>query len=269
MPWGTTYTPYEPETGLCMSKEEVEKDIEDLASKGIKVVRTYSTDCNTLEYVGDACEKYGIDMMVGVFVDGPGCTAGDSKIAEQITALKNWGKWEMVPLIVVGNEAVINGFCTPQQVAELIETCKHEFNGYTGPYTTAETVNIWQQEDAKTFLCPVVDVIGTNAHAFFNYETSASEAGTFVKSQLDLVSSICGNKEGIVLETGWPSQGTSLGSAVAGVTEQAIAIKSIVKECGDKAILFSLYDDKWKSGSTQCGVCEQHWGIKHILDLGL
>ena len=269
MPWGTTYTPYEPETGLCMSKEDVEKDIEDLASKGIKVVRTYSTDCNTLEYVGDACEKYGIDMMVGVFVDGPGCTAGDSKIAEQITALKNWGKWEMVPLIVVGNEAVINGFCTPQQIAELIETCKHEFSGYTGPYTTAETVNIWQQEDAKAFLCPVVDVIGTNAHAFFNYETSASEAGTFVKSQLDLVSSICGNKEGIVLETGWPSEGTSLGSAVAGSTEQAIAIKSIVKECGDKAILFSLYDDKWKSGSTQCGVCEQHWGIKQILDLGL
>ncbi|RYO74394.1 hypothetical protein DL764_010846 [Monosporascus ibericus] len=268
MPWGTTYTPYEPETGLCMSKEEVEKDIEDLASKGIKVVRTYSTDCNTLEYVGDACEKYGIDMMVGVFVDGPGCTAGDSKIAEQITALKNWGKWDMVPLIVVGNEAVINGFCTPQQVAELIETCKHEFNGYTGPYTTAETVNIWQQEDAKAFLCPVVDVIGTNAHAFFNYETSASEAGKFVKSQLDLVSSICG-KEGIVLETGWPSEGTTLGKAVPGFAEQAIAIKSIIKECGDKSILFSLYDDKWKSGSTQCGVCEQHWGIKYILDSGL
>ncbi len=257
VPWGTTYTPYYPTSGLCMSKEDVEKDIAALAAKGIKIVRTYSTDCNTLENVGSACEKHGIQMMVGVFIDGSGCSASDAKIAEQISALKNWAKWDMVPLINIGNEAIINGHCSAQQIATLIQTCRGEFSGYTGPYTTAETVNIWEAPETQSALCGVVDVIGTNAHAFFNYQTTAASAGQFVKSQLDLVSNLCPGKEGIVLETGWPSKGNSMGSAIAGVSEQAIAIASIIKECGDQSILFSLYDDQWKDPNTQCQ-CENN-----------
>lgn len=259
VPWGTTYTPYEPETGLCMSQKDVEEDIAALAAKGIKIVRTYSTDCNTLEYVGGACEKHGVQMMVGVFVDGSdGCSPNSPKISEQISSLKSWGKWDMVPLVNVGNEAIINGYCTAQQIATLIETCKSEFSGYTGLFTTAETVNIWQEPETQSALCGVVDILGTNAHAFFNYQTTADKAGEFVKSQLDIVSNLCSGKDGIVLETGWPSEGTSQGVAVAGIAEQAVAIDSIIKTCGEKAILFSLYDDMWKSGSTGCGNCEQH-----------
>lgn len=258
VPWGTTYTPYNPETGDCMTQEDVEKDIAALAAKDIKIVRTYSTDCSTLEFVGDACEKHGIQMMVGVFIDGSaGCSASSPKIAEQISALKNWGKWDMVQLVTVGNEAIINGYCTAAEIASLVETCKSEFSGYTGLYTTAETVNIWQEPETQSALCGVVDILGTNAHAFFNYQTTADKAGEFVKGQLDIVSNLCEGKEGIVLETGWPSRGTSLGLAVAGVAEQRTALDSIIKECGDKAVLFSLYDDKWKSANTECGVCEQ------------
>ncbi|KAK7755260.1 hypothetical protein SLS62_002765 [Diatrype stigma] len=258
VPWGTTYTPYNPDTGDCMTQEEVEKDIAGLAAKDIKIVRTYSTDCSTLEFVGEACEKYGIQMMVGVFIDGSdGCSASSPKIADQISALKSWGKWDMVELVTVGNEAIINGYCSAAEIASLVETCKSEFSGYTGLYTTAETVNIWQEPETQSALCDVVDILGTNAHAFFNYQTTADKAGEFVKGQLDIVSNLCPGKEGIVLETGWPKAGTSLGLAVAGVAEQRTALDSIIKECGDKAVLFSLYDDKWKSANTECGICEQ------------
>lgn len=257
LPWGTTYTPYYPESGLCMSKEDVTRDIAALAAKGIKVLRTYSTDCNTLEFVGEAAEQYGIDLMVGIFVGSPGCSPSKSEIAEQITAFKKWAKWDMVKLFVVGNEAIINGYCSAQEIGTLIETCKQEFPEYSGPFTTAETVNIWEETETQAALCGAVDVIGTNAHAFFNSGTSPSQAGKFVKGQLDIVSKICPGKEGYVLETGWPSQGKSDGSAIAGFVEQAIAIKSIIKECGDKSVLFSLHDDMWKDPNTACA-CEQH-----------
>lgn len=268
VPWATTYTPYYPESGLCMSQEDVERDIAALAGKGITTVRTYSTDCNTLEFVGSACEKHGIQMMVGVFIDGSGCSASNSKISEQISALKNWGKWDMVPLVTVGNEAIINGFCTAQEISSLIETCKSEFSGYTGPFTTAETVNIWEAPETQSALCGVIDLVGTNAHAFFNYQTTASKAGEFVKGQLDIVSNLCPGKDGIVLETGWPSKGKSQGSAIAGFVEQATAIASIIKECGDKVVLFSLFDDQWKDGNTECQ-CEQAWGISKVLDIDI
>jgi exo-beta-1,3-glucanase (GH17 family) len=268
VPWGTTFTPYNPEDGNCMTKERVDAEITALANAGMQIIRTYSTDCNTLEHVGAACEKHGIQMIVGIFIDAPGCSASDENIAEQISALKSWAKWEIVPLVVVGNEAVLNNYCTPTQLADLINHCKTEFSGYTGLWTTAETTNVWQQEESVAALCPCVDIVGANAHPFFNYETSASDAGEFVKGQLDIVGSLCG-KDAYVMETGWPSQGTSEGVGIASSGEQAIAVKSIIKNCGDKAILFSIHDDKWKPGSTACGVCEQHWGISGVLGLSI
>ena len=256
LPWGTTYTPYYPETGECMSKDDVDRDIAALAAKGMNILRTYSTDCNTLEFVGEAAEKYGIDLMVGIFVGSPGCSASKSEISEQIAAFKKWAKWDMVKLFVVGNEAIINGYCTAQEIGSLIETCRQEFPEYDGPYTTAETVNIWEETETQSALCGSVDVIGTNAHAFFNSQTSADQAGKFVKGQLEIVSKLCPGKEGYVLETGWPSKGNTMGSAIAGFAQQAVAIKSIIKECGDRSILFSLHDDMWKDPNTACA-CEQ------------
>ncbi|KAI1481635.1 glycoside hydrolase family 17 protein [Daldinia eschscholtzii] len=266
-PWGISYTPYEtgPEGG-CKSASQVEQDIAAIAAAGVKSVRVYSTDCDTLPNVGGACEKHGLKMIIGIFIDSPGCSARNPSVSEQISAIKSWAKWELVDLMTIGNEAVFHGYCTPSELSSLITKCKHEFSGYTGPYTTAETVNIWQQSDFSSAICGVVDVAGANAHAFFNTQTVASQAGQFVKGQLDIVSKICQNVPGIILETGWPSAGEAMGLAVPGVAQQAEAIKSIVKECGDKAVMFSYSSDAWKDPNTACK-CEPHFGIASALGI--
>ncbi|KAF3056571.1 putative beta-glucosidase btgE [Daldinia childiae] len=268
-PWGISYTPYEtgPQGG-CKSASQVEQDIAAIASAGIKSVRVYSTDCDTLPNVGGACAKHGLKMIIGIFVDSPGCDAHSPSVAEQISAIKSWAKWELVDLISVGNEAVFHGYCQPSELASLITKCKGEFSGYTGQYTTAETVNIWQQSDFSSAICGVVDVAGANAHAFFNTQTAASQAGQFVKGQLDIVSKICQGIPGIILETGWPSAGEAMGLAVPGVTQQAEAIKSIVKECGDKAVMFSYSSDAWKDPNTACK-CEPHFGVAAALGINI
>ncbi|KAI6093765.1 glycoside hydrolase family 17 protein [Hypoxylon rubiginosum] len=268
-PWGISYTPYETsESGGCKSASEVEKDIAAIASAGVTTIRVYSTDCDTLPNVGSACKKHGLKMVLGIFIDSPGCDASNPSVTEQISAIKSWAQWDMVDLISVGNEAVFHGYCQPSELASLITKCQGEFSGYSGPYTTAETVNIWQQSDFSSAICGVVDVAGANAHAFFNTETDASQAGQFVKGQLEIVSDICKGKSGIILETGWPQAGNAMGLAVPGVAQQAEAIASIVKECGDKAILFSLTSDKWKSADTACA-CEQHFGCAEALGISI
>ncbi|KAI1804039.1 glycoside hydrolase family 17 protein [Daldinia bambusicola] len=266
-PWGISYTPYEtgPEGG-CKSASQVEQDIAAIAAAGVKSVRVYSTDCDTLPNVGGACAKHGLKMILGIFIDSPGCDAHNPTVAEQISSIKSWAKWDLVDLITVGNEAVFHGYCQPSELASLITKCKGEFSGYTGPYTTAETVNIWQQSDFSSAICGVVDVAGANAHAFFNTQTVASQAGQFVKGQLDIVSKICKNAPGIILETGWPSAGDAMGLAVPGVAQQAEAIKSIVKECGDKAVMFSYSSDAWKDPNTACK-CEPHFGVAAALGI--
>ncbi|KAI1105250.1 glycoside hydrolase family 17 protein [Jackrogersella minutella] len=268
-PWGISYTPYETsEQGGCKSQSEVEKDIASIAAAGINTVRVYSTDCDTLVNVGGACKKHGVKMILGIFIDSPGCDASNPSVTEQISAIKSWAQWDLVDLISVGNEAVFHGYCQPSELSSLITKCKGEFSGYTGKYTTAETVNIWQQSDFASAICGVVDVAGANAHAFFNTETDASQAGQFVKGQLDIMDKICQGVDGIILETGWPSSGVAMGLAVPGVSQQAQAIKSIVEECGDKAVLFSLTSDQWKDGTTSCQ-CEQHFGCASVLNISL
>ncbi|GAW15996.1 hypothetical protein ANO14919_054180 [Xylariales sp. No.14919] len=267
-PWAVTYTPYQTsQEGGCKSQSEVNHDIAAIAAAGVGMIRVYSTDCSTLEYVGSACEAHGIKMILGIFVDAPGCDANNPSVTEQISAIKAWGKWDLVSLITVGNEAVLHGYCTPSELAGLISTTKEQLS-YTGPYSTAETVNIWQQEEFSGLICPVVDFVGANAHAFFNTETTANQAGEFVKGQLDIIDKICNGKEGRIMETGWPSAGQALGLAVPGASQQAAAIKSIVKEVGDKAVIFSLTSDAWKDGNTQCQ-CEQHWGCASVLGISM
>ncbi|KAI0430259.1 glycoside hydrolase family 17 protein [Xylaria sp. FL1042] len=267
-PWAVTYTPYETTaSGGCKSQSEVNRDIAAIAAAGVTTIRVYSTDCSTLEFVGGACAAHGIKMILGIYVDEPGCDASNPSVTEQLSAIKAWGQWDLVDLIIVGNEAVLHGYCTPSELAGLISTTKEQLS-YTGPYSTSETVNIWQQEEFSSLVCPVVDFVGANAHAFFNTETVASQAGQFVKSQLDIIDNICSGKEGRIMETGWPSAGQALGLAVPGLGQQASAIKSIIQEVGDKAVIFSLTSDAWKDGNTQCQ-CEQHWGCASVLGISL
>ena len=61
----------------------------------------------------------------------------------------------------------------------------------------------------------------------------------------------------LISESGWPSSGSSNGQAVASKANQAVAKASILSSMGNKCILFSAFDDSWKSPGTY-GV-EQHW----------
>ncbi|KAI2629048.1 glycoside hydrolase family 17 protein [Xylaria nigripes] len=267
-PWAVTYTPYLTSAGGgCKSLDEVNHDIAAIAAAGITTVRVYSTDCSTLEFVGSACEAHDVKMILGIYIDQPGCHAGNPPVTDQLSAIKNWAKWDLVDMITVGNEAVESGFCTPAELASLISTAKQELS-YPGPYTTAETVNIWQEQEFIDAICPVVDMVGANAHAFFNPLTTADQAGPFVKSQLDIIDGCCAGKEGRIMETGWPSAGLALGLAIPGFDQQAEAVKSIIEYVGNKAVLFSLTSDGWKSSNTECQ-CEQHWGCASILGIDL
>ncbi|KAJ8118755.1 hypothetical protein ONZ43_g3926 [Nemania bipapillata] len=159
-PWAVTYTPYETSaSGGCKTQAQVNQDIAAIAAAGVTTIRVYSTDCSTLEFVGGACEAHGIKMILGIFVDEPGCDASNPSVTEQISAIKAWAKWDIVELISVGNEAVLHGYCTPSELAGLVSTTKSQLS-YTGPYSTAETVNIWQQQEFASLLCPVVDFVG-------------------------------------------------------------------------------------------------------------
>lgn len=256
---GITYTPYEPSNGACKSASQVETDIALIKNAGFTLVRVYSTDCNTLDNVGSACVKHGLNMITGVFVKATGCSIDTPDIKEQVDKLAAWNNWNRVKLLVIGNEAIMNNFCTPSQLEKLVVAVKGKLSGkYNGPCSISETLNIWQRKDVSSVMCPLVDIAGANVHAYFNSGVAPSDAGAFVEGQLNILSKIC-NKPTISLETGWPKDGNANGLAIAGANAQAEAIKSIRSKCGNKVVFFSFENDSWKQPG-ECN-CEKSWGL--------
>ncbi|KAK4128218.1 glycoside hydrolase family 17 protein [Parathielavia appendiculata] len=262
--WAMTYTPFTPEGG-CKGAEEVMSDVAAIAGAGFTTLRVYSTDCDTLPNVGAAARAHGLRMIIGIFIGKVGCDNGNPDVAEQIAALKEWSQWDLVDLCVVGNEAMFNGFCSVSELTSLITRVKSELAsvGYNGPFTTTDVVSAWIGNDVSS-VCSVIDVVATNAHAYFNSETSPSAAGKFVAGQLSIVENVCG-KPGYVMETGWPNAGKCNGVACPGEAEQRTAIESIESELGNKVVFFSFRDDPWKQPG-DCD-CEQHWGCAKVWGL--
>lgn len=257
---GVTYNAYDRETGNCLSKEQVKEDISEIKKDGFDIVRIYSTDCHTLEYVGEACKEQGMQMIIGVFVKETGCSYESPDIKEQVDTIAEWAQWDLVKLFVAGNEAIMNDYCSPDELSTLLTTIKSKCSSYTGPYTISETLNIWQQPDVASAMCDVIDITGANIHAYFNPETTPDKAGDFIVNQLDLLKEICPGKDVINLECGWPTEGKCNGVACPSVQNQAEAIKSIREKAGDKTVFFSMWSELWKVDG-DCG-CERSWGAK-------
>ena len=257
-----TYTPYNND-GSCKSADDVSSDIASIKAKGFTTVRIYATDCSGPQNVGAACAANGLKIILGVYVDNSGI---GSNTDEQVSTLTSWGQegnWDIVEMVVFGNEAIFNDYTSASQLAGAISSVKATFQaaGYSGPVTTTEPMDI-MQENADT-ICPVVDVIAATIHPFFNDEVTASEAGSFVASQLSALSALCNNeKDAYNLETGWPWKGNANGAAVPGVEEQKTAIAGIVASAGSKSAIFSFENDAWKSpGDLDV---EQYWGCADL-----
>ncbi|KAJ2975901.1 hypothetical protein NQ176_g5254 [Zarea fungicola] len=228
------------------------------AKIGFEAVRIYGNDCNTLTNVIPACIKEGLEVIAGIFIKPGGqCSVNNPDVQQQINGLKALGNWDVIRLIVAGNESAFNKLCTGAELAQLIKDVRSQCTGYTGPITCAETLNIWQEPDFAGPMCEVVDVVGANIHAIFNPDVTAAGAGDFVKGQIDILEKICG-KNVINLETGWKHSGGCNGDACAGPSEQQTAIASIREKCGSQSVFFSFDDAAWK------GDADAWWGLGDV-----
>ena len=259
--WCMTYSPY-TSSGGCKSASAITSDVADIATKGFSSIRLYSTDCSGLSAVSSAASAHGLNLVLGIYISDSGISAAEPQIQE-IVSWAN-GQWSAVEMIVVGNEAVFNNFCTAEALATFVASAKSAFQaaGYTGPVTTTETIETLTEN--KATLCPVMDVAAANIHPFFNGHVAASQAGQFVASQLQLLEQVCPGKEAYNLETGWPSQGEANGAAIPGTWEQEAAVMGIKQAAGGKSAFFSFENDLWKEEG-EFGV-ERSWGCSKLFN---
>lgn len=259
--WAITYTPYNKDTGNCQTADQVEADLQAIAFSGFTTIRTYSTDCDTLVNVGKSAVNNGLRIIPGIYISASGCTIDSPDIAEQVADFAAWAHWDLVEFFVVGNEALVNGFCSGAQLGALITGVRGALGAhFSGHFTTTDVVSAWQDPSAAAPVCAAVDFPSANVHSYFTSTVGPADAGEFVKGQLAIVEAACGNKaSGYVLEAGFPTSGAAIGLNVPSAENQEVAIKSILDVVGSKTVLFSMFDDHWKNPGAYD--CEQHWGL--------
>ena len=229
-------------------------DVAAIAALGFTTIRIYSTDCSGLANIGGAAQSHGLKLILGVFIDASGISAAQP----QVTEIVSWGQWDSVEMIVVGNEALFNNYCSVSDLTDFISSSAWAFKnaGYTGPVTTTEELSTLQSEGSQ--LCGVIDAVAANVHAYFNAQTTADQAGTFVAAELAILEGICPGKPVYITESGWPTAGDANGAAIPGVAEQKTALLAIQQTCGSQVVFFSFEDDSWKDPGPLA--VEKHWG---------
>jgi exo-beta-1,3-glucanase (GH17 family) len=254
-----TYSPYTANGG-CKDASTVNVDIAKIAGKGFSSVRIYSTDCNSLENIGGAARKHGIKLILGVWVNESGISAAKP----QVDAIVAWGQWDLVELIVVGNEVLFNGWCSASDLAAFISSSAAAFKGagFSGSITTTEPLSVWEDSNNAAALISVIDVLGANLYAFFNADVTADGAGKFIQAQIDELNGISKGKPVYVLESGWPHAGECNGKACPSPENQAIALKGIHSTVGAVVSFLSYEDEPWKAGG-QFNV-EKYWGCASV-----
>ncbi|KAF2253248.1 glycoside hydrolase family 17 protein [Trematosphaeria pertusa] len=246
---------------------EVQSDIAKIASLGYTTIRSYSTDCGVFDNVVPACQKHGLKVIYGIFLDaskGPNSAGAN----EQLQDIIDNAPKDSMAMLIVGNEAIFAHGVQAGDLAAYIKVCKQKLldAGFPSdiPVTTAEPVGTWEEYGAA--LCDVIDVFAAQVHPFFDGGITAGQAGDFALKQIEQAAKVCPEAAArgkYISEIGWPKYGEANGAAVPGVSQQKEAIESIISAVGEFACIFSFQDDEWKEPGA-FGV-ERSFGCADIL----
>ncbi|PQE28086.1 cell wall glucanase protein [Rutstroemia sp. NJR-2017a WRK4] len=256
--WGFAYSPYMADSS-CKTQAQVNADFAAIPS-GYSTVRLYGVDCNQITTGIVAAKKYGFKIFAGLY--NYGSVSADAQTL--ITAVN--GDWSTISTIAVGNEWVNNGVTDPAGVATAVSTVKGLLKaaGYTGKLVSVDTLAATKQYPA---LCNNADIdfCAVNCHPFFDTNTDAASAGSFITTQITELRALLSNPnmEIVITETGWPSSGTSHDKAVVSKDAQTTAIaaiKSAFSSNQSNLFLFSTFNDYWKVNSAALYNAEQAWG---------
>jgi len=262
---GVTYSPYNHD-GSCKSARDVFSDVQTLSGQ-YGLIRIYGVDCNQVATVMAAASSTNVKLFLGIFnLDNLQDQISTLLEAVEASIAAGGPGWAMVDTVSVGNELVNNGQASVKQVMEALAAARASLRsaGYGGPVVTVDSFLAVEQNPE---LCDGSDYCAINVHPFFDANTAADQAGNFVSRKVMDVREVLAdpNQRVVVTESGWPWQGNANGLAVPGKANQVTAIRAIVADYGAYnpagLILFTAFDDAWKTAEAATFYAEQYWGV--------
>jgi len=250
--------------GLCFSPYLEGQDVNDVLSElqisrrmdiikpHTKSIRSFSCT-NGNELIPQIAKQKGLKTLVGAWI------GKDKKRNEkEIEGLIRLAKTGYVDIAAVGNEVLLRGDVSEEEVIEYINTVKQELEGLNIPVCYVDT---YYEYSRRPNLVEASDIILTNCYPF--WEGSDIDISLFHLRQIyAIIENIAKGKKVIITETGWPSKGASVQEANP---SKINAMKYFIQtqEWASKENIemyhFSSFDESWKVKTE--GEVGARWGI--------
>jgi exo-beta-1,3-glucanase (GH17 family) len=250
---GLNFGPYErgqdPNLGAVVPKEQMTRKIEGVAPY-CRWVKTFGSG-GGLEVAGQLAHANGLKIAMGAWL-GPDSISNREQIDSLIAACRR----NEVDLAMVGSEVLLREDLSESELLTYIEEFKTAVPDI--PVTYSEAYDVLLDHPAVITAC---DVIMVNIHPFWE-GIDIEQAVQSVSCNYNLIQAESDGKEIIISETGWPSDGDSIGEAEPTLTNSIFFLMNVVSwaEANNINIFFSeAYDEPWKAQYE--GTHGDDWGI--------
>lgn len=236
-----SYNPYRNESSLDEKKKHVSEETIDadmaIIAKRFRCVRTYTT-LHGMDMVPKIAEKYGLSVMLGVWIS-PDLM---ENMQDLDVALDVANKYASVTHVLIGNEAIYFDVVAPKYIYLYL---KYAHTKTHKPLSTGEIASTWNDERK---LAELSDFIAIHIFPYWN-NIPLERSIPYLEGDYNFMTSLFPNKEVIVAETGWPSNGVDRGPSQANLLAQATYIRTITKYLEGRKIRYNIieaFDQPWK-----------------------
>lgn len=233
--------------------QQIAEDLAQLA-RITPCVRTYSV-ANGLDAVPALAAKAGLKVLHGVWL-GSNRTKNRQQIDETVALAKEYPG--VITGIIVGNEVLLRGEMTAQDLVGYIRSVKSQVTGI--PVTYAD---VWEYWLRYREVYEAVDFITIHILPYWeDYPVRARYAAAHVDSIRKRVAVAFPGKEILIGETGWPSAGRMREGALPSRSNQARVISEVLELARQEKFrvnVIEAYDQPWKRYLE--GTVGGYWGL--------
>jgi GPH family glycoside/pentoside/hexuronide:cation symporter len=249
---GICFSPYieGQKIGDILSADQIRRRI-DIIEPHTKSIRTFScTEGN--ELIPEIAHQKGIKTIVGAWI-----SSDKSRNEEEINALIELSNKGLVNVAAVGNEVLHRGEISEEELIGYINRVKNSIPdnievGY---------VDAYYQFIERPKLIEACDLILCNFYPFWE-GASIDYSLSYLSNMYQITKTVSNGKKVIVTETGWPSFGETIESAVPSrinAMKYFIVSQEWAENNNIELFHFSSFDESWKV--IQEGKLGSSWGL--------
>jgi len=251
-PFSKDQSPFLFDSGMVISEDKIREDLA-LLSNYTDCIRTYSTV--GMEAIPKIVRENGMKMYMGAWVSSDKTTTA----LEIQTLIKLATEYkDVVKAVIIGNEVLLRNDTTDKVLTGYIEEVKHALPDT--PVTYADVWEFWLKYPAVR---EATDFVTIHILPYWENDPMDIESAIeHLEKVREDVEAILKDKNILIGETGWPSEGRMREDALPSKINQAIFIRKFVMLAEQKEWNYNVieaFDQPWKRVSE--GAVGGAWGL--------